>query len=647
MEKEMNKILFCLIINFYLISCFAETILFNPHWILHRFAREEKSYGEEMFIKKLKITGVEPLSGHEFYMNINELIDLCNLFNSYCVNTDILHILNFYYNEEELKNFLHNMDTNNSYYIQRLNYYKIGISSNEKKLETTLDKINKAGAFERAILIQHLSELYWNGSKEDKEKIFNFVCTRWENTPYYGDTYPLINVYNSIKSDFDRSNDNRKNKFGESFIIPKRVNLKKPSFYQILKGFCIKPCLPTRIIYKPNKRFDFYYTYSQKYDGEITDKSNPWHINAYKELVALGHALDADFVLFFFRNIHNEELIDLARKHIQNPDFKDARYKTVYYLVNHDFDYSFPILTNMVNNNSLHINEKKNFYRGLARLNKVSHSVLTKEQQQKANDYLKQQMHSEKDIATQLYIDFLLSICVDEYGLSDDRTAFLNSLKEIDTVSQEDIAQIDRRLKIIKYSIYMHSPSIFDSYVNGLKTEKPFIDVSKVDIYSLPIYEAKANGETWYYHDVNSEAYIAESTNNFSSANIIVPLSIDNYSVVGIAPFAFSDNRKKVNTVILQNSIKTIEKASFTYNTNLLSVAIPNSVTNIGPNIFYQSPNLQYLYLEEGCTFTDEWFYDVYHGGGCLTPNCKIIRTKFENGLPVIPPEGESEAESP
>jgi hypothetical protein len=77
----------------------------------------------------------------------------------------------------------------------------------------------------------------------------------------------------------------------------------------------------------------------------------------------------------------------------------------------------------------------------------------------------------------------------------------------------------------------------------------------------------------------------------------------------------------------------------------LLSVAIPNSVTNIGPNIFSGSMNLQYLYIEEGCRFTDEWFYDVYHGGGCLTPNCKIIRTKFENGLPVIPLENEVEEE--
>ena len=638
MEKEMNKILFCLIINFYLISCFAETILFNPHWVLPRFAREEKSYGEEMFIKKLKITGVEPLSGHEFYMNINELFDLCNLFNSYCVNTDILDILNFYYNEEELKNFLHNMDSNNSYYIQRLNYYKIGVSSNEKKLETTLDKINKAGAFERAILIQHLSELYWNGSKEDKEKIFNFVCTRWENTPYYGDTYPLINVYNSIKSDFDRSNDNRENKFGESFIVPKRVNLKKPSFYQILKGFCIKPCLPTRIIYKPNKRFDFYYTYSQKYDGEITDKSYPWHINAYKELVALGHALDADFVLFFFRNIHNEELIDLAREHIQNPDFKDARYKTVYYLVNHDFDYSFPVLTNMVNNNSLHINEKKNFYRGLARLNIVSHSVLTKEQQQKANDYLLCQMHSEQDIAIKLYIDFLLSICVDEYGLSDDRTAFLNSLKETGNISQEDISQIDRRLKIIKYSIYTHSPSIFDSYVNGLTTEKPFIDVSKVDIHMLPVYEAEANGETWYYHDVNSEAYIATNTNKYKSLNLTIPQKLGIFPVVGITEGAFGSSWHSYTNIVIPKSVTYISYQAFAYNTNLLSIAIPNTVTNIGYSAFKRSNNISTIFLEEGSIFEDKHLYNDRD----LTPNCKIIRTKFENGLPIIPPESEN-----
>ncbi len=303
----------------------------------------------------------------------------------------------------------------------------------------------------------------------------------------------------------------------------------------------------------------------------------------------------------------------------------------------------------MVNNNSLHINEKKNFYRGLARLNKVSHSVLTKEQQQKANDYLLSQMHSEQDIVTKLYIDFLLSICVDEYGLSDDRTAFLNSLKETDTISQEDIAQIDRRLKIIKYSIYTHSPSIFDSYVNGLKTEKPFVDVTKVDIHRLPVYEAKANGETWYYHDVNSEAYIAYNTNKYTSSNLVVPNKLDIYPVVGIVNGAFAESNQSITNIIIPNTVKIIQFGAFSYNTNLLSVAIPNSVTNISKSAFSGSSNMQTVYLEEDSILNNNNFidskYPIHEKG--LHPNCKIIRTKFENGLPVIPPEGESEAESP
>ena len=643
----MNRIILSVIVFLYLNLCFCDTILFDPRWVLSYFAKEEQTYGEEMFKNKLDIQGITPLSGHEFYMNIKEINDLCNIYNSYCINMDVKQILNYYYNKEELMDFLHNMNSDNSYYIQRLNYYEIGASSKEEILDRTIEKINSAETFERVILIKRLSQMFWEGSQESKEKIFHFVCNLWENTPYLNDTYPLIIVYNDIKNDFNRDNDKRMNKFGEPFVRNGRERLKMPSFHKISNSFYTKPCLPTRNLYKPNKMFDYYFTYSAKYTGDIKDKSNPWHINAYNELIALEHFLDADFLFYFFRRCSEEELIDLAREHIQNPDFKDARYKTVYYLVNHDFDYSFPILTNMVNNNSLHINEKKNFYRGLTRLNKVPHSVLTKEQQQKANDYLLSQMHSEKDIAIKLYIDFLLSICVDEYGLSEDRTAFLNSLKEIDSISQEDIEQIDRRLKIIKYSIYMHSPSIFESYVNGLKTEKPFVDISKVEWRNLPVYEAKANGETWYYHDVNSEAYIARNTNGYYSANIVVPRVIDNYSVVALAPYAFAGNYADVTNIVVSSSVKFIGNDAFGYNTNLFSIVIPSSVTNVGSCAFSGSINLCKIYVEEGSTLEDEWFYKVYNDGGDLTPNCKIIRTKFENGLPVIPPEGESEAESP
>jgi hypothetical protein len=232
---------------------------------------------------------------------------------------------------------------------------------------------------------------------------------------------------------------------------------------------------------------------------------------------------------------------------------------------------------------------------------------------------------------------------VDEYGLSDGRTAFLNSLKEIDSISQEDIEQIDRRLKIIKYSIYMHSPSIFDSYVNGLKTEKPFVDVSKVDIHRLPVYEAKANGETWYYHDVNSEAYIAYNTNKYMSLNLTLPQTLGIFPVVGITEGAFGSSWHSCTNIVIPKSVTYISYQAFAYNTNLLSIAIPNTVTNIGYSAFKRSNNISTIFLEEGSIFEDKHLYNDRD----LTPNCKIIRTKFENGLPVIPPEGESEAESP
>jgi hypothetical protein len=193
----------------------------------------------------------------------------------------------------------------------------------------------------------------------------------------------------------------------------------------------------------------------------------------------------------------------------------------------------------------------------------------------------------------------------------------------------------------------MHSPSIFESYVNGLKTEKPFVDVSKVDIHRLPVYEAKANGETWYYHDVNSEAYIARNTNSYVSTDLIIPKVLDEYPVVGIVDGAFKGNKHNIQSIIIPNTVKNIQYGAFRNNTNLLSVAIPNSITNMGSGVFYNSSNLARIYLEESSSLSNEIFYDVYRGGTGLHPNCKIIRTKFENGLPVFPPEGESEAESP
>jgi hypothetical protein len=50
---------------------------------------------------------------------------------------------------------------------------------------------------------------------------------------------------------------------------------------------------------------------------------------------------------------------------------------------------------------------------------------------------------------------------------------------------------------------------------------------------------------------------------------------------------------------------------------------------------------MEFIYLEEESILTDDDFYK----DGRLRPECKIIRTKFENGLPVIPLENEVEEE--
>ena len=121
-------------------------------------------------------------------------------------------------------------------------------------------------------------------------------------------------------------------------------------------------------------------------------------------------------------------------------------------------------------------------------------------------------------------------------------------------------------------------------------------------------------------------------------------LNLDNnVEIKNIIFFNFSDCNFRNTNIVIPKSVTYISYQAFAYNTNLLSIAIPNTVTNIGYSAFKRSNNISTIFLEEGSIFEDKHLYNDRD----LTPNCKIIRTKFENGLPVIPPEGESEGESP
>lgn len=644
----MNKIRQILII------CFAISLQFSYADILIRQSRIlgsidklfEKSHGT--FNEAIHENLLDFVSEKDFLENIKESIEISAIFNSYSSHGDAIACGLMYLKTGELDAFIKKIENDNSLYFQRLGRSYIDMFIGNTSVEKVVDEINKRTGFERTYFLTMLRPMYSNSTNEkEKGKIASALVNMWERTEYSQDYFFIAISYPPIKKDTNGQFDNKINKDKRALSNYMSNQVPVSYFYFLYKMF-------TNFSAVVNEDF----SQDEFINNELTVfpilKSDEKQKNeflksfslAYDDLIKSKQLLDADFTFYWFRNAYNEQIINLARNHIKNPEFKDARYKTVYYLVNHDFDTSFPVLTNMVQNSELCYNEIKNFYRGLARLNKLSYSVLTPEQQQKANDYLKQQMLIEKDPSMKLYIDFLLSICIDDYSLSSERITLLNKFKDITGISDEDKKQIDRRLYIIKWTKLQHYPSVFYSYVNGLDDKKPFIDVTKTDIHKLPAYRAEANGEVWYYHDVNSEAYIARNKEQFKSLNLVVPSELDGYPVVGLALGSFSIDAGSFPTnIVLSNTIKIIDHMSFLENTNLVSLVIPNSVTNLKTSSFSKSTKISKIYLEEGSPLTDDNFYLRWGKGAGLRPECKIIRTKFENGLPVIPLENGVEEE--
>ena len=401
-------------------------------------------------------------SRREFYLNLMECIEIAHVLNSYSYNEYATKLLHFYSNDAEANDFFEILKNDNSLYFTRLAYIHMGVYDDNEKARITLRMIDKTTAIERTCLIASLADIYPQCSKDVQKEIVSKITTLWETTQYISDCLFLYMAYLPTRQDFDCKYDNLENRFGMKLYND--LNKKPmPSYFYFTRTCKDVGFMSITPSFEPNLQLEERLNILQENDPKTNDLINEKYKNAYADLINERQFLDADFTFYWFRNAYNEQIINLARNHIKNPELKDARYKTVYYLVNHDFDTSFPVLTNMVQNGELCHNEIRNFYRGLARLNKLPYSVLTPEQQQKANDYLKQQMLLEKDPSIKLYIDFLLSICIDDYSLSSERITLLNKFKDISGISDEDKKQIDRRLYIIKWTKLQHYPSVFYS----------------------------------------------------------------------------------------------------------------------------------------------------------------------------------------
>ena len=378
---------------------------------------------------------------------------------------------------------------------------------------------------------------------------------------------------------------------------------------------------------------------------DLIQKSHGFEFGiVYNALLKSKKYLDADSCFYWHTYSTTEEIISIAKNFVSNQDHYNNRYKSVSMLINADFDYSFCYFTNAINSRIFHKNEKLNFYKSLARLNIDRNPSITQKQIFIANDYLKQQQENEEDILIRLDLDFIRAITIKKYGLSKERILFLQSLNKNKELDDEIKQIINRRLIFINLARERYKYKTFlDFYIWGSiknNIQQNLIPNLNYEFENIPIFQSLVDNNIWDYYEINFEAYIAYNTNKYTSSNLVIPNTIDNYPVVGITDEAFVDSQGCITNIIVPNTVRKIGAHAFAHNTNLWSIAIPSSVTDIGQDVFKKSTNLKKIYLEEGSSLTDECFYDSYHVN--LHPNCKIIRTKFENGLPIVPPKSEN-----
>ena len=151
------------------------------------------------------------------------------------------------------------------------------------------------------------------------------------------------------------------------------------------------------------------------------------------------------------------------------------------------------------------------------------------------------------------------------------------------------------------------------------------IESSAVDYYT------SQDGEWMYYINENDDAVIysgSTSTSAYlgSDTNVVVPSTLDGHNVVSLGQYTFSGNTN-LQSIVLPNTLTTISNHVFRNCTNLTSVTFGNSVGMLGPNSF------------EGCTSITEMKLpdSVQTIGGYAFNNCSNLeRIYIPTGLTSI-----------
>jgi len=150
-------------------------------------------------------------------------------------------------------------------------------------------------------------------------------------------------------------------------------------------------------------------------------------------------------------------------------------------------------------------------------------------------------------------------------------------------------------------------------------------------------YHTSQDGEWMYYLNENNEAIIYSGSTSSSAylgsdTDIVVPSYIDGYPVVSLGQYTFSGNTN-LQSIVLPNTLTTISNHVFRNCTNLTSVTfgnsvgiigpssfegcssitemdLPDSVQTIGGHAFNGCTNLEKIYIPAGLTFIDGYAFN-------------------------------------
>ena len=82
------------------------------------------------------------------------------------------------------------------------------------------------------------------------------------------------------------------------------------------------------------------------------------------------------------------------------------------------------------------------------------------------------------------------------------------------------------------------------------------------------------------------------------------------YTVTAIGELAFGGCEGELNSVIVSNTVTTIERSAFESSTKLRTVVLPNSVENIAPRTFTNCAKLSSVRLPDGITYIPNFMFE-------------------------------------